>query len=120
MSSNFFSEKLIKKSRKPHKCECCYSSIPIGQPYISGAGVYDNDFFTVKMHEQCRKIHSSEANKSYWGEGIPFEDTYNFIHEGYHEKEWESYLKLMKEIPEPDETLKKWIVKLENLIEKER
>ncbi|MDD3238258.1 MAG: hypothetical protein PHV37_09205 [Candidatus Gastranaerophilales bacterium] len=66
--SNFVSENLIKKARKEHRCDCCNSSVQVGESYVHIAGVWQGNFFTENMCPQCREIleiYLSEIENEY-------------------------------------------------------
>ena len=53
MSMEFYSSKDIKKTRKAHKCEHCFLSIPKGSTCLYEAGKWEGDFFSHHTHNEC-------------------------------------------------------------------
>ena len=52
----FHSEKTIRKSRKPHRCEYCGGTIPKGSTCMKEAGVWEGSFYTIYGHQDCRDL----------------------------------------------------------------
>ncbi len=73
---SFRNDTLIKKVRKPRKCDWCREMIEAGHPAVKVAGIsWDGDFSAVTMHPEC---HAAEARwwklpHNYGVEGWPDE-----------------------------------------------
>ena len=50
----FHAETIIRKTRKPHRCEYCQSTIPAGSACRKEAGVWEGDFYAGYGHLDCR------------------------------------------------------------------
>ena len=55
MSMEFYNEK-FQKAKKPHKCDCCFKTIEIGERYCYQSGKYDGDFFTRAWCRDCDDV----------------------------------------------------------------
>lgn len=67
--SEFSCERAIKKTRKTHVCEHCKQKIEIGGPAQMLSGVWDGDFSSVYMHEDCCHVGRLYAEMTgYWGD----------------------------------------------------
>lgn len=66
--------KIIKKSRKKHKCEHCWQEIPKGVSYTFSSGIFDNSPFAMKAHNECHKeyINHNQGSDNY--EWFPLEE----------------------------------------------
>jgi hypothetical protein len=65
----------IARSRKPHICAHCGSTIPTGSPYLKRVGLsVDGDFYSDAAHEDCAALWS-EAFDTYgdWEYGMPWD-----------------------------------------------
>lgn len=49
----FHAETIIRKTRKPHRCEHCQSTIPAGSACWKEAGVWEGDFYAGYSHLDC-------------------------------------------------------------------
>lgn len=49
----FYSEPEYRKARKQHQCMYCAESIGVGDDYVYQSSVYDNHWYTLKMHTEC-------------------------------------------------------------------
>ncbi len=62
-NQEFSIERLIKKSRKEHKCCSCKKTIPVKSSYIRTVGVCEsmrhngNEFFSNAWHPACLADH---------------------------------------------------------------
>lgn len=50
---DFSNETIVKKSKKPHKCQLCGAEIPAGSEYIRQNGKFDGEFFDRCLHMWC-------------------------------------------------------------------
>ena len=50
---DFWNETIVKKSKKPHKCQLCGAEIPEGSEYIRQNGKFDGEFFDRCLHMWC-------------------------------------------------------------------
>lgn len=111
-TNEFYNETKIKKSRKAHKCECCWGEIPIGSSYVKGVGKNSDGIFEVKMHNQCHEIMLEEVKNA--GEPICFNDVYENVCDWRKNPENLLHrLELMKSIPSPSKAMVRWIKILE-------
>lgn len=53
---NFQTETTTRKTRKPHHCDYCGSTIPQGSACIKEAGVWEGSFYTCYGHQDCRAL----------------------------------------------------------------
>ena len=56
MSSDFGADRVIKKSRKPHRCDECFGVIPVGSTYTRHAGSWEGDFFSFVSCRPCEEL----------------------------------------------------------------
>lgn len=54
------------RARKPHRCYCCRGPIPKGDKYVREAGVYEGDFYSLKMHEGCSDLATRVSDEEGW------------------------------------------------------
>lgn len=67
--SDFSATRAIKKTRKPHRCEHCWKIIDPGSPAVKYSGVWQGDFSSVYMHDDCEKAGEAYAKMTdLWGE----------------------------------------------------
>lgn len=52
--SEFINERIIKKTRKPHRCCACESNIPSGSEALYWSGKDGDAFIGVHYHPDCR------------------------------------------------------------------
>lgn len=52
MSDCNFDSKFVV-TRKLHRCQMCWSCIPVGENCFFSKGVYDGDFQVSYMHREC-------------------------------------------------------------------
>lgn len=50
-----FADKVIACSRVPHRCEECSRMIPVGSTYVVTSGIWEGEFYYLKMCNRCRK-----------------------------------------------------------------
>ena len=68
--SYFYNERLIRKSRKEHKCYLCGQKIEVGSAYRRLSGTGEDGFFDLKLHQDCHYAVEHYWNESYSsGEG---------------------------------------------------
>lgn len=53
--SDFFGDRVIRKTRKQHQCESCHGMIPAGSKTNYAASVQDGQFFAWYQHLDCKK-----------------------------------------------------------------
>jgi len=53
--TEFYSETLVKKTRKDHRCDGCGKLIPIGSQALRYSGKFDGEFGTFVHHPECRE-----------------------------------------------------------------
>jgi hypothetical protein len=51
--SDFYNPQQSRKARKAHRCTWCGEPIDKGSTYTHQTGVYDNRWYTNKMHPEC-------------------------------------------------------------------
>lgn len=64
----------VGAARKKHVCECCWSPIPPGSPYLRLSGKWEGDFYDSSQHGDCRALWNALYNE--WadlGEGMAFD-----------------------------------------------
>lgn len=67
--SEFFSERTIKATRKPHHCFACNGVIPIGMSARYYAMKDDGIFFDAHYHIECRAAEIAWNDKNdTWGD----------------------------------------------------
>lgn len=50
-----FGDSSCPKARKPYRCEYCLGPIPQGERHFKWAGVYDGEWQSWRMHEECHE-----------------------------------------------------------------
>ena len=60
-----FQSKVIKKSRKAHKCLMCLRDIPQGSIYLATPYKADNEFGTAKMCAECAYLLKHSTVKTF-------------------------------------------------------
>ena len=78
----FYNSKYVT-AKKPHKFDCCFKQIEIGEKYEYQSGKYDGDFFTRAWCMDCSDICSWYFPSDYNVDGEEF--TYDEIYESAHE-----------------------------------
>lgn len=53
--SDFYNERLVKKTRKDHRCFGCREKIPTGSTAFYISGVYQGDFGAYYLCKPCRE-----------------------------------------------------------------
>jgi hypothetical protein len=51
---SFYREQAIKATRKPCRCYWCAETIPIGEPKICTALIWEGDFHADNFHPECK------------------------------------------------------------------
>ena len=51
--SDFYSQRRIKKTRKPHKCQWCWGRIAAGEAAVYQSVVCEGDFSAQYLHPEC-------------------------------------------------------------------
>lgn len=69
----FYTEKCVKKSRKPHRCHICECEIPAGSSYYRESGMYSGEFFDRCTCKPCDGIR-----RDY----LSFYETYEYDNDG--------------------------------------
>ncbi len=70
--SDFYSERRVKRTRRPHQCRECMTEVAVGSPAIVSTGRYDG-FFTYHSHVECSEAGRVHAEGSgLWGEDYMF------------------------------------------------
>lgn len=54
--------RLVRSSRKPHKCDSCSEAIPVGSPCRTVSALVDGEFWSVYLHSMCPALVYDE-----WG-----------------------------------------------------
>lgn len=117
--NEFYRETNINKTRKEHCCECCGGKIEVGSKCVNMAGKTDEDyFFNLYAHKQCIEIYKEEQDNAV--DMLAFCETYeNSIDWKYYaESKKERYLKLLKQIKNPSNSITWAIEILEGRYEK--
>lgn len=69
MTTDFFCEREVKKTRKDHICECCGKKIFKGSSCTYVSGVWDSDFGYYHTHTACldlyQKVRKNHENAEY-------------------------------------------------------
>ena len=65
--SDFGAGLIIKKTRKPHRCEWCYQPIEVGAQAYHYTGVFDGEFQNWYMHPECEDVSRKDSDP---GEGF--------------------------------------------------
>ena len=103
MYNEFYSQREVKKTKKPHHCEVCGSIIAEGSNVLYCAGKTEGDFWTLYLHKECMEIYKQERDAGDYYDGLAFADTFeNVCFWGENER---SRLKLMKQITNPSKFL---------------
>lgn len=50
---NFHKERVVRSAKKEHECYLCGQKIEKGEQYRILTGVFDGDFYSLKLHGQC-------------------------------------------------------------------
>ena len=73
--SEFFSERQIKRTRKPHRCQWCAELVAAGAAAVYQAGMGESDFFAQYLHPECgrasRKYFKEHDEPYYPDEPMP-------------------------------------------------
>jgi hypothetical protein len=69
--SRTFHHRIVRRSRKRHRCTWCAEGIEVGQPYHSYRWVSDGDAGTVHMHPECYSAMEQAAKDDPWGTWSP-------------------------------------------------
>ena len=110
--NEFYRETNINKTRKEHCCECCGGKIEVGSKCVNMAGKTDEDyFFNLYAHKQCIEIYKEEQDNAV--DMLAFCETYeNSIDWKYYaESKKERYLKLLKQIKNPSNSIT-WAIEI--------
>jgi hypothetical protein len=51
--NDFYNPLQTRTARKAHRCTWCGEPIDTGSTYVHQTGVYDNRWFSNKMHPEC-------------------------------------------------------------------
>ena len=60
---NFHKERVVRSAKKEHVCYLCGQKIENGEQYRIMTGVFDGDFYSLKLHGQCHSMV-----EAYWAE----------------------------------------------------
>ena len=63
-----------RKTRKPHQCYDCYTSIPAGTEAAFFTGIMDHRVYTLYFHQDCREAGDFYRAEAYWPDywdGVP-------------------------------------------------
>lgn len=63
MSDVFNSRKIIKATRKDHKCLGCLKVISTGSKAVKNSGKYEGEFYSYYLHEECDQFLASVPNQ---------------------------------------------------------
>jgi hypothetical protein len=67
---SFYSEKWIKKTRKPHRCIWCDEMIPAGSTTCYSSGTWHGDFYANHLHPECAAARDANlAENGEWESG---------------------------------------------------
>jgi hypothetical protein len=64
-------ETWISKSRKPHQCDTCHTTIPVGSRYLSIFCVYEGDASSDVQCQDCAAIAKRFADEHKVGSPFP-------------------------------------------------
>lgn len=99
---SFHSEKVVKSTRKDHKCDGCGLKIPKGSSCFVFAGVYEDDFWDSRMHKECVK-KQKEINVD-CEPGEPWMDLCEmgnvYPHESF--KAWQDHIRMVYSLGGPE------------------
>lgn len=59
MSTYFYSERKVHRTRKAHHCDGCDGTIEAGSPAVTCAGHADGDFYACYYHDDCRSAEKA-------------------------------------------------------------
>jgi len=57
---SFWISKIVKHTKKPHRCEFCGVKIPVGSSCHNEVGTYCGDFNNYYLCERCRTLLTSK------------------------------------------------------------
>lgn len=87
---SFYSESVVKKTRKPHRCSGCGTTIEVGSPALRYTGKYDRDFASHIHHPECReaeialnRLHDVRDNDDWMSLTDMETDEHPWLLEGY-------------------------------------
>ena len=75
--SDFYNEKIVKKSRKDHKCDICRDTISSGSSYKRINALFEGNVSTTKVCERCIPVLSKFFKNRYdtiGSEGYTYDD----------------------------------------------
>ena len=78
---------IVKKSRKPHRCESCGFKIEKGSSYVRRSGVWQDRFYSVKLCTECNEIMDYLFAHFDYSEGIHFNQILDSSIEHDHDKD---------------------------------
>ena len=71
---SFYRETPVNRTRRICRCCWCEEAIEAGQPSIYIAGIFEGDFFTDRMHPECKTAATRWYDENdCWGEPWPCE-----------------------------------------------
>lgn len=62
---NFYNDHEHRRARKEHRCTYCGEMIPVGEVYVYQTGVYEESWYTSKMHDECFDAMTETGEEEY-------------------------------------------------------
>jgi hypothetical protein len=84
-----------RRARKEHRCSECHGGIRSGEIYSVFTGVFEGDFYSIKMCAHCGPAYEA-ANKESWrvgGEGLEFGSLHEDVFESHDAERMAAYIK---------------------------
>lgn len=76
--TDFFCERIVKRSRKAAQCVSCLQPIDIGSTVAYWSGRTDGDFFTARRHKECAE---AETDYNHHMVNVMHKEDWCFLHE---------------------------------------
>ena len=75
--TEFYSETIVKKTRKAHRCDGCCKMIEVGSEALRYSGKFGGDFGSFIHHPECRAAEcalNKRMSEHVWDDWIPLSD----------------------------------------------
>lgn len=87
---DFHKERVVRSAKKEHECYLCGQKIEKGEQYRILTGVFDGDFYNLKLHGQCHcMVEAYWAEQEYYDEGWDDTMVMEFINQWLREDGYE-------------------------------